>query len=425
MENHGSAKKIPVEDIEAFIDIYVKAYPAFFLENFSDERKQKMKENFTLIQEKVPAIDIHGLYRDDQLVGGMFFYDYVMNMFSIKVKTAGVGQIAVDLLHKKEHICKEMMAHFLRHYRGKGVFMTILYPFRADFYKKMGYGYSTKMNRYYFKPDSLKRGDSKRNVHYLQKEDLEPLLDCHSRYVDRTHGMTERKAREMMRFLANPNVNMVGCKNGDGSISGYVAFKFVKAKADNFIFNDIEILELIYDNSEALSELCTFLHTQADQVNRIIYCTQDESIHFLLTDARNGTNNLLGDHHVSQETNTQGRGLMYRVTDTENLFKHLSEHDFGQQTCKLKLSVTDTFLQENSNPLVIHFEKGKATLKKEDEHEVEITMDVSEFSSMVMGVISFKKLYQYGLAEISDSSYLEIVNRIFLVGEKPICLADF
>jgi len=61
----------------------------------------------------------------------------------------------------------------------------------------------------------------------------------------------------------------------------------------------------------------------------------------------------------------------------------------------------------------------------DDSADVEIEMDIAEFSSMFLGVITFKKLYEFNLANISDISYLDTVNRVFQREEKPACMTSF
>ena len=61
----------------------------------------------------------------------------------------------------------------------------------------------------------------------------------------------------------------------------------------------------------------------------------------------------------------------------------------------------------------------------QDAHDVEIRLDVAEFSPLLLGVVSFRSLYLYGLAEISDTGYLETINRLFLADARPICLTAF
>ncbi|WP_408636410.1 hypothetical protein [Paenibacillus baekrokdamisoli] len=73
---------------------------------------------------------------------------------------------------------------------------------------------------------------------------------------------------------------MVGYRK-DGKILGYLVFSFHKHYQYK---NDLVIKKLVYETSDALFELCTFLHTQFEQVERVIMDTQDEYFHFLLSD---------------------------------------------------------------------------------------------------------------------------------------------
>ncbi|MEZ4515917.1 MAG: sterol carrier protein domain-containing protein [Chloroflexota bacterium] len=210
----------------------------------------------------------------------------------------------------------------------------------------------------------------------------------------------------------------------NGRLEGYLAFSFEKAHDANFLLNNMLIRALVYDNPTALSELLAFVRTQADQFDRIIYETQDDRFHFLLSDPRNGSDNLLKG--LWHEVNTQGIGIMYRVVDVPALFSALSDHDFGGQTCRIGIALTDTFLPENAGEYVVDFRNGRAKLTEtDDDVDVGIRLDVSEFSSLVVGAVGFRKLYQYGLAEISDPAYLETVDRIFHTDQPPLCMFNF
>jgi predicted acetyltransferase len=167
----------------------------------------------------------------------------------------------------------------------------------------------------------------------------------------------------------------------------------------------------------------TFLHTQADQIDYIFFNLHDDSFHHLLFDPRNGTDNPIAT--LYQESNTQGVGIMYRVVNTRSLFGRLADHNFGGQTCKLKLTVNDSFLPENSGDLVVHFRSGHATVQEGGDYDLAIELDIAEFSALLMGVVSFTALQRYSLAEISDKRAIGIVNRLFLAEEKPICMTLF
>jgi hypothetical protein len=51
-------------------------------------------------------------------------------------------------------------------------------------------------------------------------------------------------------------------------------------------------------------------------------------------------------------------------------------------------------------------------------------MDVSEFSAMIIGSVGFKKLYDYGFADVSDKMYILTIDKIF-ASQKPICISRF
>lgn len=327
-----------------------------------------------------------------------------------------------DLLHKKERIAKEMLSIFLQHYRERGASITMLYPFRVDFYKQMGFGLGTKMNQYRVAPDSLPCGGSKQHIVYLTRADEEALVDCYNRYADKTHGMIEKNQYECKNLFDSPENLLVGYKR-DGLLQGYLTFAFRKASEDNFGLNNLLVKEMIYETREALSELLTFLHSQADQIQSIIFNTQDESFHHLLRDPRNATNSMLP--HVYHESNTSGVGLMYRVIDIPLLFEQLAGHNFNGQSCKVKLTIRDSFLPENDGSWTIHFTEGYPVLSASDGHEAEASMDIAEFSSLIMGSVTLKNLYMYGLAEISDVARLDQLHKLFLVEDKPRCTTPF
>jgi predicted acetyltransferase len=199
--------------------------------------------------------------------------------------------------------------------------------------------------------------------------------------------------------------------------------RFVKSTHDNFILYDLYIDEFIYESTEIMLDLMTFLNSQSDQVRDIVYNTQDDNLHYLLKDVRNGAPDIIPP--VSHQSNVQAVGLMYRIIDVKGFFDILSGHNFGRQSVTLKLNIKDDFFAENSGSVTVKLEKGFAVVSDGLSHDAEISMDISDFSSMVMGAVNFKTLYKYGLACISDETFIDTVNHAFALDQKPICTARF
>lgn len=408
------------KEIKEFVDIVVNAYPGWGFN--TPEERQKMEERILTAQREDSTINVYGCFRDGELLGGMRFNDFKMRLGLQKINAGGLGLVAVHLMHKKEKVAKDIVTYFLKHYRERKYPIVMLYPFRPDFYKKMGFGFGTKMNQYSIKPKDLPKGGEKNRVKFAAEEDKQHVLDCYARIAERTTGMLDRTEAELNSTFALTQ-NKIAIYKKDGRIEGYTVFIFKKASQDNGLKNNIFIKEFLYENPEALKALLTFLNTQEDQVNRILFNTMDESFHHILMDPRNASDNLMTA--VYHESNLQGVGLMYRVTDTRVFFEALKEHNFNNQTCRLRLNIRDSFIEENNRSVIVYFTEGHATVVDNGEYDAELDLDIADFSSLVVGAVNFKSLLKYGIARISDNKYGDIVEKIFEMPEKPICLTVF
>lgn len=413
-------KRLSEADIREFVDIVVNAYPGWGFN--TQEERNKLEEKLVKTQRENGTVNFYGFFRDNELLGGMRLHDFKLRLGSQKVDAGGLGLVAVHLMHKKEKVAREIVTYFIRRYREQKTPLAMLYPFNPEFYKNMGFGFGTKMNQYSIKPKNLPKGGIKSNIGFLREEDKGLLLDCYARIAGRTNGMVDRSEAELNSTLIVPQ-NKIAVYKKDGRVEGYAVFMFKKAGQDNALKNDIVIKEFLYENAEALRSLLTFFNTQEDQINRIIFNTPDEDFHHMLFDPRNGSDNILTS--VYHESNLQGVGIMYRVTDPRAVFAALKGHNFNGQSCKLKLTINDSLIKENNGSIIVHFDNGRAELIDGGDYEAEAELDIADFSSLIVGAVGFKALARYGIARVSDHSYTDIIEKIFEMPEKPICLALF
>lgn len=417
----SGVRKLNAEELKKFVDIVTNAYPGA-MKNRTNEFKETLLSRMIERQTEDSSIDFYGVFRENQLLGGMRIHYYQMNLFSKMIPIGGVGQVAVDLLHKKEKVAKELIEAFLNMFLEKGVNIVALYPFRPDFYKKMGFGYGPKIHQYQFTPNSFPNSETKLGVKYLTMADKEEVKQCYTRNVKKTHGMFLKTEVELTAMFNNPDNILVGFEE-DHQLKGYILFSFEKRSQTNFVHNDLLIKEFIYESPEAFMQLSNFLHTQADQVNRVIWNTQEENAHFLTDDPRNGSNNLIPS--VYHESNTSGVGLMYRIINVKGILEEMKEHNFNQVDTKLKLNLKDTLLPQNNQELILHVKDGWVELVENGDYEVELSLDVSDFSSLLMGVVTFKELYFFGKARLSNNNEWLKMNQLFTVMEKPRCITAF
>jgi len=411
-------REIHEDELDELIRITVEAFPGMKVESRAD--RDRMRERLVKVMNE-PIVHFFGVFEGAAMLGVMRCYDFTMKLRETRALVGGLGGVAVDLRHKKEHVAADMVRFYLDYYRQKGAALTALYPFRPDFYHRMGFGYGVKMNRYSFRPDALPAAGVGAVVDYLTADDRDDLAACYDRFLARTNGLIELSPHMLDALFDETSARIVGYRQ-NGALRGYLVFRFEAAPGENWLTNNIQLRTLIYDDAAALLALLGFLRKQADQAGRIIYETQDETFHYLLDDPRDGSGNLLAG--LWHQANTQGLGIMYRVIDAARLWAVLGDHDFGGVTLRMRLDLTDTFFPENAGSYLINVSEGRATLGS-GTADVELGMDIADFSSLVVGAVDFERLQAYGRVNLSDAGMANVVNRFFAAGRRPWCLTHF
>ncbi len=403
---------------EQYTTIAVNAYPAF---RATDEAARRRVKERAQQMHADPIATIYGLFEAEEMRGIMRLFDFTMRLRGVNMLVGGLGGVGVDLLHKKERVAYDMVQYFQAHYREKGAALTALYPFRPDFYKQMGYGYGRKINQYRFSPANLPQGN-RHNVCLLDDFHRQELVDCYQRIMMAGNGMMIPSNYELDSIFTNQTLHKFGYWV-EGQLRGYLIFTFEPAPDGNFLRNNIAVRTLLYEDAAALRGLLAFLRVQADQIEKIIINTQEEDFHLLLQDPRNDSQNLIPS--VYHESNVQGVGIMYRVIDVPRLFELLADHNFGGQSCTVQINLTDSFWPVCAGEWIVSVENGRATLNPNAQPDVEISLDIAEFASLIIGATTFRTLLAYGLAQISDTAYADTVHQLFYTSPKPICHTAF
>jgi predicted acetyltransferase len=232
---------------------------------------------------------------------------------------------------------------------------------------------------------------------------------------------TEARYQNRMEF--GKSLKWLGCEI-DGKLEGFLVFRFDKPKhPESFMDNELVVLELFYHSPEVLSEFLTFLHTQLDQCGRITLQTPEDQFYFLMSNPNLASGSRMAP--TWHESHMTGVGIMYRVMDIARLFESLTQPCFGNDQLAVKITLTDSFFPKNAGSKIVRFENGKGSVVDAGDFDVEIELDVAEFSSMIMGAVGFRNLVTYRLAKISDDSYIDRVDRLFAYHQKPICVSGF
>lgn len=407
-------RKIAKDDFENFFRIASNAYPGF---GFNQERFLKQLEEDL----DYPYVEAFGCFEGDTQVGNFSLHHFTMNYRGTLVPVEGIGAVAVDLLHKKKHVCKTILQWFCEFTRQQNSALATLYPFRPDFYYRMGFGYGPQHFQYKLSPSGIPPFAGKDAVRFLTADDIPAVEVLFTEYARHTHGMFIKREKEFAGFLKRPNARAVGYFGANG-LEGYALFNFKKVGPDSALQNNLNVLEWVYTTRPALHGLMAFFRSQADQVPAIIINTFDPEFYHILNDVRNGSENMIAP--VYHESNTAGVGLMYKIVDPQHFIGMIADIPLRDSALTVGWSVTDTFSPQKQHQFTMSCIHGKPSLTTGNP-DVLLSCDITTFSSIWMGALTVQNAIRYGRLNISNSALSNEVNHLLSDIPSPQCLSWF
>ncbi len=412
-------RQLDENHIADYADIAFNAYPSF--KDFSPEARHLYEENVLLIMRTDPGVTFFGLFEDETLIGVMRLFDFQMNAFGVMIPISGLGFLGVHLMHKKKGVARELVAFYEERYLSQKVPIASLLPFRPDFYKPMGYGFGTKMRQYRIPTEFLPNLPKTDFLRYLTPEDMEAILDCHKRVVQKSHGRI-MKIGDEIRDLFGESVNrVVGSFDDKGQLTGYLVYKFQNGKAGNYTINHLVVKEMIHESPAVLKNLLGYLKSQQDQIALVIFNTEEEHFHYLFSNPLNDTHNYIPYGYL--ETNTEAIGMMYKVIDTAMAFEQCGHRAYNHVKVTFRLDIEEDYSKEVESSIVT-LDGTKAVLGSGG-YDVTLKIKRSDFSALFIGCTSISGLYGLGLIELDDESFLNALDLAFYTPQKPVCYTDF
>jgi predicted acetyltransferase len=404
-----------------WIDLAADAYPITGFTTVG-AREAAFTEQGQLA-DRQPEQRLVGGYRDGALVGGMRLYDFTMNVRGAQVLTGGIGSLAVSLEHKQNGIAHDLIDGYFAEYRERGAALGILYPFRPDFYGKLGFGYGAKLSQYRIALDALPAAGARQHVRRLRSDDVGAYLAAYHRVQARTNGLIVRERWRAELRLANNAFHTFGYDDGTG-LSGYLTYEVRLGDPSTTNRNELYVVELVHEHPEALAALLAFARSQRDQFSTLIVNTTDPDFHFAVHDARNGSDRNLYPP-VYHETNVQGLGVMYRVLSVPALVGALGAARFGDLDAVVRIDLADPALPANAGTFVIRFSGGRPELvDPATPADVALALGSAEFSALIMGSVRLRSLVTYGSAGLSQAAWLRPLDAAF-DADPPQCLTRF
>lgn len=397
----ATIRRLEIQDKASFSSVMGSAYPGFRTE-FRD------------------AIFDYRLSRDDALLYGAFVgermagsyrrHSFTMNLRGTRLPISGLGGVAVDVAYKKQHVCLEMVRDFHRESLLAGKVLATLYPFRTDFYAKMGYGLVSRLHAFTLDITDFPKGDFSACAAI---DDPDVHRAYYNRKAAERHGLFLRTETfgELGRLLGMPAKKRIGVWR-EGRLTGACEYAFVGVSPANPFHYELELRELLYDTPEDLRALLHFVRAQDDQVRRVRLYTFDPDFALALDSMHAPVEgvNILDEFHMGE---TLGYGLMARVLDVRGLCEALGGADFNQVTAEAVFELTDDLHPENSGRLDWVLENGRLATRPAGAQAPKLALSIADFSALICGSISLSSLWRHARLGTQSPELLPALDRAF------------
>lgn len=426
--------------IEDYLTIYLSAYPAF--KDVGDEGREKYRRRYTDSMLKDKNITFCGLFEDNKLIAIMKLIDFSMNAFGGMKPAVGLMALAVHPMHKKKGAALDMVRFFEQYTKDTGALVSMLLPFRMDFYRKMGYGYGSKLDEYRIPTLSLPKCEDPKElskIRFCSQDELSAILEFQKTFASQNHGMLckfEDEIRDMKADSASLRAGYFDSDRSGNPLRGYVIYSVMSESDVNYTLNRLEVKELAYDDGAVLLSLLGFLRNQSDLAQTTVIRTGEEDFYHVLPSAQDITGNYI-DYGFLQ-TNVGAVGTMYKIVDPEFFVKSTDYREF------LPMELTAAFdyydeLAHAEKSIVIQFirdgETGVSRWKVADAQgadaaipDIRIKCNLADFSSLMMGSCRLSSLLRLGSVTAAcpkAANACDILDALLYCRQKPWTNTDY
>lgn len=239
--------------------LWAEAFP----EKPQERRAREIREGFTYGD----LTDCWVVEIDGRLAGALRTYRLSMHLWGRAVPTMGLAGVAVAPDFRRRGIGRKMCLEALKIARDRGDVLCALYPFRASFYRNLGFALAGEYHRYRFDPADLPIYPGWDSVERAPDEEAELAREIYARVAPAANGLLDRTER-MFSFLRLAGVYLYVYRDARGRATGYVV---VRGRGGPPERSRLRVIELVAADREAYLALLGWLSVQRDQWGTIVY----------------------------------------------------------------------------------------------------------------------------------------------------------
>jgi predicted acetyltransferase len=221
--------------------------------------------------------------RNGRPVGACKLYRMRQRLAGATLPMMGLAAVAIAPEARRSGAGHELCRLALREARERGDIVSVLYAFRPDYYRAVGWGLVGELHSYRFRPEQLYARDDG-CVRLASAEDYGVVASTYARMLDGAHGAIERTTAAWKHHLGTPDTH-VFLLDGDTDDTGYLLARYGRGAGREH--RVLHVHELVAGSAAAYGRLLAWIGRQRDLWRNIAYeASPDEHFALQLRDPR-------------------------------------------------------------------------------------------------------------------------------------------
>ena len=330
----------------------------------------------------------------------------------VRVPVMGMATVAVAPTHRRRGLAGRLVASGMRFARERGDVGTALYPFRAAFYEKLGYGAAGEAYQYRVPPEVIPDAPERLGITLVESDaDRTDLRDVYERWARTQTGQLQRTEAIWKRLLLGEGRVAVIYRNQADAAEGYAAGRYRADLPPDARFLEIE--ERAWLSEEARRGLYAWMGSLGDQWQQLVYRAYvGERFGDWIQEPRIARTAEPG-WNLWFPSAVLLRGPMFRLLDLPAAFN--ARPRFGEASLTLHLQVEDAHVPENAGSWELRLQGGRPSLRRAPAaaSDATLSLGISTLSRIFVGALRPSHAVEDGGATIDRREELARLDAAF------------
>lgn len=319
-------------------------------------------------------------------------YPYSVRAWDADLSTAGIGAVAVAADQRRRGWARELLRHLQAEALTAGRTLSMLYPFRVDFYRSLGWGVAELREEHRFPVASLPRSDEARRVRVGTAAELDELLPVYQRFRHTRNGLLDRDGAGWMKLLLFRGVPFVAVYEGDAGPEGYLFYRHVQDRPALAV-QRIQVDELVWTTDAAWRGLWGFVRDLEDQADVVSYMPrEDDGILAYLQNPVPVDAPTFG--RLYPRTSERGPGIMAKILDP---IRVAAERTYGPGSGSLQVRLTDP-LDDRELAFSLRIADGRGASGPPGDAGEHLHTDLATWTELQCGTVTVAQAIRNGAA---------------------------